>query len=351
MKRINTVTYCTWMSIGSVLQAYGLFETLKDQGYKNTIIVETWNKVFANKKTKSFKGLVRRIFELNIQSKQKLAYKKRMQFINEKMEIEYLEGFKEFQDKAITDRESIYLAGSDQIWQPDNCNPIFFLDFVKDSKCISYAASMGKTIVAEGKKEIFQKMINKFDYISVREEECADVIRKITEKSVEVNIDPTFLVSTERWREISDPYNIDDSYILLYMLYWDKSYNDKIKKLKKKTGLKVYAISDRLSNVYADRVLYDVGIGEFLWLVDHAEYVITSSFHGTAFATIFNKKFSTIINPKAPSRIENLTRKLSLPIVDIEDLPTTEKFNYDIINEMIEREKNKSIDYLKKVLE
>ena len=98
------------------------------------------------------------------------------------------------------------------------------------------------------------------------------------------------------------------------MLYWDKSCKEKIKRLKKQTGMKVYAIADGLSNVCADAVLYDVGVEEFLWLVDNAKYVITSSFHGTAFAAIFNKKFSTIINPKAPSRIENIMNKLSLPI-------------------------------------
>ena len=135
------------------------------------------------------------------------------------------------------------------------------------------------------------------------------------------------------------------------MLYWDESCKEKIKSVKKKTGLMVCAIADGLSRVYADKVLYDVGVEEFLWLVDHAEYVITSSFHGTAFATIFNKKFSAIINPNAPSRIANLLQKLKLPLVDIENLPISSDFRYEVTNQLIEKEKEKSIEYLKRVIE
>ena len=135
------------------------------------------------------------------------------------------------------------------------------------------------------------------------------------------------------------------------MIYWHPSCKNQIKELKKKTGLPVYAISSGLSRVYADKYLFDVGVEEFLWLVDHAEYVVTSSFHGAALSTIFNKKFAAVINPASPSRLENLLTALSLPLVDIADLAETTRFDYQTVNRRIREEKEKSIHYLKKAIE
>jgi predicted amidohydrolase len=88
-----------------------------------------------------------------------------------------------------------------------------------------------------------------------------------------------------------------------------------------------------------------------LWLIDHASYVVTSSFHGVAFSTILNKKFAAVVNPSATSRIANLMRILSVPQVAIEDLADAPDIDYAAINEAIQREKEKSMQYLKKVLE
>ena len=351
MKRINVLTYCTYTSIGSILQAYGLQRQLSNLFYEATVLIERKENKFVVSKITSVKSLCKFIFENTFSKQRKRAYDKRLAFINKNIKVKYFENYNELLLMSKEDICDIYLSGSDQVWQPDNCNLAFFLDFVKNQKCISYAASMGKTIINDDKKIEFKRLINNFDYISVREDECAEVIKEMTEKTVDVHIDPTFLIPVDEWRKISVPYNIKAPYILLYMLYWDEACKSKIKQLKKQTGLKVYAIADGLSRVYADKVLYDVGIEEFLWLVDHAEYFITSSFHGTAFAAIFNKKFVSVINPSTPSRIQNLQRKIALPIIDIEDLITSEAFDYQLTNQLIETEKIKSIEYLKRVIE
>jgi hypothetical protein len=72
-------------------------------------------------------------------------------------------------------------------------------------------------------------------------------------------------------------------------LYWDKSLNKQIKKLKKDSGYKVIGVfTSGFNRVCCDIKLRDVGVDEFLWLVDNAEAVITSSFHGAVFSTIFD---------------------------------------------------------------
>ena len=348
MKKIDIVTYCTWTSLGSILQSLGLKSVLTDLGYSSCIWLDNQENMFTRTEIHSVKTAIKWLFEIMIHDKRVDAYQKRMNFISQNLNITYYAKCEELAEKADGD---IWLAGSDQIWHPDNCNPAFFLDFTTERRRVSYAASMGVTEVRKEKQDAFSRLLRNFDEISVREQECVPVVRQYTDHSVNVHIDPTFLVSADEWRQYERAYNINEPYILLYMLYWDKSCKDKIKALKKETGLRVFAIANELSSVYADEVFYDVGVEEFLWLIDHAEYVVTSSFHGVAFSVIFNKRFAPVINPRSPSRIENLLRVLEIPHFEIAQLCDAMVFDYQSVNERIKEEKERSIRYLKKVLE
>lgn len=353
MKKAKVVTYCTWTSIGSMLQSYALKIVLTKEECNSSIILKNSDNQFEKIKVHSFKSLIKRIFELLNGKKKNELYKKRMRFLEKYISVEGFENYSDIQSNSDNDDTDIYIAGSDQVWNPDNCNPLFFLDFVQKKKCISYAASMGKSQIPDDKAKIIEKYLKKFEFISVREQSCADALKPLTDKEITVNIDPTFLIDCDEWRNISrkyESYKLKKSYILLYMLYWDNSCKKKIKELKKKTGMPIYAISNGLSGVYADKVFYDVGVEEFLWLVDNAEYVVTSSFHGVALSIIFNKKFSAVINPSMPARIESVMKLLSVPKVEIADLSETDLFDYNKINKSISNEHERSIEYLRKAM-
>lgn len=349
-KKIKIITYCTWKSIGSILQAYALSSVLNSIGFENELWIEEKNRLRKKHNVNNYKIRVRQILELLHEKKINVAYNKRSDFINTKINIEYYINQDEFTNGLLEKDLNVYLAGSDQIWNPDICNPIYFLDFARGEHCISYAASMGKTEITDKKSSFFLKNLKNFNFISVRERECAEVLSAYTDKEIFVHIDPTFLINTETWRSLEHPYKVKKSYILLYMLYWDNSYKEQIVALKKRTGLPVYAICSGISGVYADKRIYDAGVEEFLWLVDHAEYVITSSFHGVAFSIIFQKKFAAVINPASPSRIENVLNILSVPRVKIEELDHAESIDYSIISANIEKERQRSIEYLKEAI-
>ena len=348
MKVVKIVTYCTSTSIGSILQAFSLTKTLSNMGYKSELLLE---RTLKSKHVHfDFKTICRKIFNLTVRKKLSMAKQKRDEFVAEHIDVSYCEGNR-CAEGEITDKTSCYLAGSDQIWNPALCNPFFFLDFAKGRKRISYAASMGNTNIPDEEKDDFFRLLDNFDKISVREKNCAEIIRKRVDKKVDVHIDPTFLVDSNEWRNYKKAYNIQEPYILLYMIYWDKSLKRKVKDLKKRTGLKVYTIKNGLSRAYGDKILYDVGINEFLWLVDHAKYIVTSSFHGVAMSIIFNKKFSAVINPNSPSRIENLLGVLKVPYVDIDELDSFEDFQYDIVNQCIISERTRALEYLKEAID
>ena len=344
------LTYCTWESYGSVLQSVALKRTLNDLGVSSKIVLRDLAPEFHNKPLfgGSLSRTMVRIHDRLIQKDRKLAFYRGDAFIRDHLDVVCgSESEAIFKGEKQAD---LYLAGSDQIWNPDICDPDFFLDFVPEGKKrISYAASMGKTRIPPESKKKIQQYINRFDAISVREGACRDALSELTEKDIYVHIDPTFLRQPEEWRELEHAYPIDHPYILLYAIFWDKSLNQKVEELHNRTGLSVYVISGHMNKCYANRRIFDAGPAEFLWLIDHAEMVITSSFHAVAFSILFQKYFSAVLNPSAPSRIQNLCNRLDIPILKIDDL-----YNYrlkndgELISRRILQEKKAAIDYLLK---
>ena len=83
----------------------------------------------------------------------------------------------------LNDMFDCFICGSDQIWNPNNLNGFYFLDFVNDKrKKISYAPSFGVKYIQPSKEIKIQQWINKFDKISVREEDGANILNNLTQK-------------------------------------------------------------------------------------------------------------------------------------------------------------------------
>ena len=349
MKKINVVTFCTWNSIGSILQSFGLKTALENVGYESTILLPADENIFHTAKIRSLKSLLSRLFQVMINDKRQTAYRKRCGFIEQHLNISAYEQYDELEQQSR--KEGVcYLTGSDQVWNPDRCYKHFFLEFVRNSNCISYAASMGKTDIPPENLEKFRALMQRLDHISVREAQCKDVLQPLTEKNIDVHIDPTFLLDAETWRSYEKAYSIPEPYILLYMIYWDPACKEQLQELKRRTGLPVYAICSGLSRVYADKKLFDVGVEEFLWLVDHAEYVVTSSFHGVAMSTIFGKKFAAVVNPNSPSRIRNLLQTLGLPEIPIYELDKIGIFDYETACNRMAIERERGTKYLREAI-
>jgi hypothetical protein len=350
MKQLKVLTFCTWTSIGSILQSFGLKKALAENGCESTILLPADENKYHTTKVRSLKSLLSRAHQVAIHRKRRSAYRKRCAFIARELDVTTYEGYSELEQMTQDDAQTCYLAGSDQIWNPNKCDKHFFLEFVRSGKCISYAASMGKTEIPPENLDNFRKLMQRLDRISVREAQCKEVLQPLTDKPIDVHIDPTFLLDTQVWRQYEQEYPIRGPYILLYMIYWDPACKAQIRELKQRTGLPVYAVCSALSRVYADKRLFDVGVEEFLWLVDHAEYVITSSFHGAALSTIFNKKFAAVINPATPSRIRNLLQTLGIPEVPIRELDGPERFDYTAIQKRMAQERSKGLLYLKEAI-
>ncbi len=219
-----------------------------------------------------------------------------------------------------------YIVGSDQVWRPRYSPSItnHFLGFV-DSKAkvkrISYAASFGvdNWEYTSGETNECRELVAKFDAVSVREDTAVELCKANFGINAMQVLDPTLLVSREEYIRLVEKDNIPpcDGTLLTYVLDKSKAKQDFIKKIAGETGLKVVSIMPKALFRDAGRKKIDSCIYPPVtaWLRGFmdAEYVITDSFHGMAFAIIFNKPFLALGNTKrGMTRFSSLVKVFGL---------------------------------------
>ena len=354
MKKVCIATYCEWNSYGSIMQSIGLKKALESLGC-NSFIVKDNCAPAPTKRTplligKNPKKIIINTYNNMLRKKTDARYRKAVEFINDNVDVMYYDNYEAL--KKNPPKADYYIAGSDQIWHPDLCKPLFFLDFLNsDARRLSYAASMGVTNIKPEKEMLFSSLVKGISSVSVRENEMVTVIGNYTQKNINVHIDPTFLLDADEWRTFEESYPIEKPYILVYAIYWDRKLNKELKRLHKKSGCNIVALCGGFSTVWANKKIFDASPGQFIWLVDNAEAVISSSFHGVAFALNFNKKLCSVINPKAPSRICSILDKLQMENCEIKDVLNSNISIYAKTNEIIKCERALAMAYLKELLD
>ena len=191
------------------------------------------------------------------------------------------------------------IVGSDQVWNPfitGGIEPAFFLQFGNANRRISLASSLGNHCYNEEERREIQGYLQQFDAISVREAHAVEQIAPLTDKPVFRCLDPTLLLNREYWRAFSRKpagFKGNERYILVFNLASRPEKEMALwKRFSKETGLPLWRISNNTFKAKVfDRLLLGMTPEEFVWLVDHAQYVITDSFHGTAFSVNMGKPF------------------------------------------------------------
>lgn len=252
----------------------------------------------------------------------------------------------------LNDLYDYFVIGSDQVWAP---TPKFykerFLSFASSEKRISYAASFGVDKLPENKKNLFKEYLSKMKSISVREKAGAKIVYELIKKDVPILVDPTMLLSKEEWRSISlkpEWYVKGSRYLLSYFL---GRANFRIKDIADKYNLKIINLMDK--NILE---FYTIRVEEFIYLIDNASLVCTDSFHGTVFSIIMKKPFLTFTRNEKNivdmmSRIDTLLELFNLKermIINDEIIKDIFNMNFDGVDDILEKEKIKALDYFYK---
>lgn len=365
MKKIGIITLSASDNCGSLLQAYALQEVLKER-YNAKVEIINFNSLESKRVyslfTKEFyKHPKKTLFTLkNLKSikQQRKGYAKfREEYLN--LTHEEYENIHEL--KKISNEYDITITGSDQVWNVymTDYNDAFYLPWCNSPKKISYAASLGSTLVIDDKKKReLEKMLESFSAISVREPSGKKTIQNIISREVKVTSDPTLLFPREKWDDLAGKKIIEEDYIFYYSWsYPDENMNELVQKFAKKEGLPVYVINS--SRWYKNRpekfdfnLYVESGPLIFLNLMKHAKYVFVQSFHGAIFANVFRKRFF-FLNEDDTKEIDFRTKNIigalkqeSQIVHDMEDINNALNTELSFESQELEKAKNISFDFL-----
>lgn len=240
------------------------------------------------------------------------------------------------------------VCGSDQIWNPDiteGINPIYFGDILGVKNKISYAASLGREKYNETDEISAANLIGKMDYVSVREAKSVEYIEKISGKKVSCVCDPVFLLEKSEYIKIAKPIKIKKPYLLVYSVVGNDAMLNAALEFAKNKNLTVVEICQNKNRKHKHIQLSSAAPEEFLGAILNAEYVVTNSFHGTAFSIIFEKNFYVFDNKGRGSRITDLLTKAGLmDCLAQEKIQSKELADYNKVNKnlktYIEQSKN-----------
>lgn len=206
----------------------------------------------------------------------------------------------------------IYCTGSDQVWNStwnEGFNKAFYLSFAPEgAKRIAYAASIGKSSLEDWEKPLMRNALKKYSHISVREVEAAELLDSIGVHGAVPVIDPTLMLNHDDWSVLRDDSVLPTgSYILVYQLNKNHEFDQYVQRFASKVGLPVYRIAYGVHEKRkGEHTIVCPPVGGFVSLFMNAEYVITDSFHGTAFSMNLGRKFVAISPGRFSGRIMNL---------------------------------------------
>lgn len=218
------------------------------------------------------------------------------------------------------DKYDALLCGSDQIWSPVWLNPAYFLDFSPGKPKAAYAASLGVSqLPSQRKARRMKRMTADFIAVSLREEEGAAIMERITGQRWPVMPDPVWLQTRAAWQALAQRPKQEEPYLLCYFIGDNDDYWRCAADLAGRTGLRVVVVPVTQSAYRQPYTLAD-GLSPQEWLgyLDGAAHIMTDSFHGTAFAALLGKPFTVLRryredDPESKnSRIDQLMRTLSL---------------------------------------
>ena len=257
-------------------------------------------------------------------------------------------------------KDEVFLTGSDQVWGPistGHYDPTYFLDFApKSSRKLAFAASFGKAIFDEQTLKEYGVLLKKYDSLAVRENVAVELLKKMDISAKQV-LDPTLLMDADAWSEYVKPMKKPEKYVLVYQIHANSDLDHYAVKFAEKAELPLLRVSPLLHQAKrSGKFVYCPDISGFLDLIKNAAYMVTDSFHGTAFAINFNTQFVEVLpNTGTSSRNQSILELTGLTDRIVRDLNDFSYIDQEIdfkeANEKIGTSRIESIRILEEMLE
>jgi hypothetical protein len=265
------------------------------------------------------------------------------------------------------------IVGSDQVWRSvyaDMDKTLLAFAEDMDVKKLSYAASFGKDDLSEYDQGLLNKsarLAKKFDAISVREDSGVDLVADNWGVTAEQHVDPTFLLDKTDYLQLIKAegklVHPLDGNLFPYVLDSNGMNGEVISRVEEYLGLQRFdfwppkpttrkELFSQIDQFQLPRVT------QWLKCFSDAEFVITDSFHGTAFSIIFNKPFIVVANTdRGAARFTSvlsvfgLEDRLVSNVAEVTPELLRKKIDWKSVNAKLNRERRRSEKYLRQHLE
>ena len=324
--RIGILTFHRAINYGAFLQAFALKHYLESIGH-HVEIVDYWPFGHANVykllnldwKHQSLVKILKTLISFALGYSRRKKRKDKMEYLVQKYFNLSLSPIYEKPEELSSLDYDCVVYGSDQIWWKstipgyEGFDPVYWGEYINpEIKKVTYAPSMGIIDLTQEDKLQIQKWLKNFDAISVRETELCQAIQGLTEKNISVVLDPVFLLSKEEWSKYCIPIN-RSKYILYYNLLPSKEADKLVERLQDKWKYDVIEITGSVNfRKIGKRYIQTADAFEFISYIKNAEFVVTSSFHGTAFSILFEKQFYVVGMGKKVGRVKSLLSQLDM---------------------------------------
>lgn len=266
--------------------------------------------------------------------------------------------------KANPPQDDIYIVGSDTVWSNIVVGDYFdsyLLDFAPSHvKRISYAASTGGNPMELNDSQLTE--LRKFSAISIREKQAVpDVQSKVDIPVVDV-CDPTLLLTKDDYEKLEKkPLCLPKHYMVYFDLAGDPFCAEAAKLLSKRLNLPILNLVGKYKRWARYNRLAPTP-EKWLYIMHHADFVCTNSFHGVCFSIIYNRPFVCCAaqiggRAKTNGRVQNLLEQTHLNnryITALSQLSTEQiGESSDFIDNAnyIEKYRNRSLEWLKNAIE
>lgn len=298
-KKIATLTFHRAINYGAILQTYALQKSIQKMGYDTEVLdyrndfLESLHNPYSLKLYRTPLHFLYAIYRNRVKRDNRKSFR---QFLQENVAVSPVT-YNTESIKNAEDQYDAFMVGSDQVW---NCNctkfdKTYFLDFIENpNKKYSYAASIGIRLETEDLKKEYRRLLEDYQVINVREEQGRQELAEIG-LDANTTVDPTLLLDREAWLTLAQkPAQMQavKRYLLVYVIVETPTIFETAKKIAAERNLEVVYINEMLRQKPGIKNLKCITPNEWLWLFANADFIVTNSFHGTAFSVNFQRQFA-----------------------------------------------------------
>lgn len=366
-KKVAYITRHAIANYGSALQTYATQTAIEKLGYEAVCInyIKTDELPCNLLKTRLFnsswnKNALTRLF-YTVTKKSVLSYetKRFAEYIKDLIKVTSTEYHSVEELESNLPEADVYMTGSDQVWNFISYKKIdsaYFLSFVDNAKKkIAYAASFGGKNIQEDDRDNIKKWLSGYDAVSIRENSGVKIAEELGINATQV-LDPTLLMDSNDWSKLMPTRTNDEKYVLVYQLQPNKSFEKYAKEFAKRKNLKLLRVNPSFNQFFkCGKFICCPPLGDFIWYVKNAEYFLTDSFHGTAFAINLNTQFVDILPNKYSERNRSILQLVGLEnriLESYDDFSVADTpIDFKYVNKVIDVERKKSMEVLKNMIE